>query len=77
MKFVEQPENAGGNMTVLKERDSTNLFTMGRDKTTAYTHFLVIKKTTGYYYTHTKVTKCIYFSNEGDTTLYVTIYVYY
>lgn len=62
---------------MLKERDSTNLFTMARDETTTCTLFMVIKKTTGTCHTHTKVTKCIYFGNEGDTTLYVTIYVHH
>jgi len=77
MTFVEQRDTAGGNVTLLKERDSTNLFTVARDLTTACTHFLVTKKTTGHCHTHTKVTKCIYFGNEGDTSLYVTIYVHH
>lgn len=46
MTFVERSYNAGGNITVLKERDSTNFVTIGRDTTTACTHFLVAKKTT-------------------------------
>lgn len=57
---------------MLKERDSTNLFTVGRDTATACTYSLVTKKTTEHCHTHTKVTK-----NEGDTTLYVTIYVHH